>query len=51
MAAETAVTPPWRNVFTKPDSKRLSMIAVDEAHCIFEWFASERVIILQVLIR
>ena len=50
MAPETAVTPPWRNVFTKPDfKKRLSMIAVDEAHCIFEWFASEHVIILQVI--
>ena len=38
MSPETAVTPPWRNVFASPQfQQRLSLIAVDEAHCIFEW--------------
>lgn len=41
MAPECAVSTPWRNVFMNQDfNKRLSVIAVDEAHCIFEWFAS-----------
>ena len=37
MAPEIAVNPPWRNLFTKPGfSERVSVIAVDEAHCIYE---------------
>ena len=39
MSPETAVNPPWRNVFTDAEfQQRLALIAVDEAHCIFEWW-------------
>ena len=38
MSPETAVNPPWRDVFQSAEfRKRLSLIAVDEAHCIAEW--------------
>ena len=34
MSPETAVTNPWRTVFT---SANLALVAIDEAHCIAEW--------------
>lgn len=38
MAPETAVSPPWRMVFGCPVfQEHLAVIAVDEAHCVFEW--------------
>lgn len=41
MSPETAVTLPWRNLFTNAEfQQKLCIIAVDEAHCIFEWLGS-----------
>ena len=38
MSPEIAVQPPWRNVFCTPFFKKhLTLVAVDEAHCIPEW--------------
>jgi hypothetical protein len=38
MSPETAVKPPWRNIFQTPHFKKvLALVAVDEAHCIPEW--------------
>ena len=38
MSPESAVTQPWRGIFTTPKYKtNLTLVAVDEAHCIFEW--------------
>lgn len=38
MSPEIAVNPPWRNIFKTPVFKeRLSVLAIDEAHCISEW--------------
>jgi superfamily II DNA helicase RecQ len=35
MSPETAVKPPWRNIFQTPHFKKvLALVAVDEAHCI-----------------
>lgn len=39
MSPEVAVRPPWRNLFQSSFFKEnLALIAVDEAHCIAEWF-------------
>ena len=39
MSPEHAVAPPWRNVFGSPlFKKNLAVVAVDEAHCIPEWY-------------
>ena len=35
MSPETAITAPWRVLFRE---KRIAVVAVDEAHCILEWF-------------
>ena len=41
MSPETAVAAEWRKVFTNAYVKlKLTLIAVDEAHCITEWSAS-----------
>lgn len=38
MSPEIAVQPPWRNIFQTPHFKKhLTLVAVDEAHCIPEW--------------
>jgi len=38
MSPETAVDPPWRELFSKPVFQQNAvMVAVDEAHCIHEW--------------
>ena len=38
MSPETAALPPWCGVFLDKDfRKKLTLIAVDEAHCIAEW--------------
>ena len=42
MAPETAVSPPWRNLFSTPVFKEnLAIVAVDESHCIPEWFGQK----------
>ena len=39
MSPETATNHPWRQLFSmKSFPRRLTLIAVDEAHCIAEWF-------------
>ena len=35
MSPETAISEPWRRSFTE---RRIVLVAVDEAHCILEWF-------------
>ena len=41
MSPEIAVRPPWRNIFSTPFFKEhLTLVAVDEAHCIPEWLGS-----------
>ena len=38
MSPEKAVQSPWRNIFQTPYYKKhLTLVAVDEAHCIPEW--------------
>ena len=37
MAPETAVSPPWRDLFSTVFKEMLAEVAVDEAHCISEW--------------
>ena len=42
MSPEVAVVPPWRNIFKSPVFREnLCLVAVDEAHCITEWYASQ----------
>lgn len=39
MSPEVAVNPPWRNILRAPHFKEhLALVAIDEAHCIPEWF-------------
>lgn len=39
MSPETATNHPWRQLFSmKSFLRKLTLIAVDEAHCIAEWF-------------
>ena len=39
VAPEVIIHPPWRGIFGYPLFKQhLCLIAVDEAHCISEWF-------------
>ena len=39
MSPESAVSPPWRGIFESPVFKKnLAVLAVDEAHCISEWY-------------
>lgn len=41
MSPEFAVRPPWRSIFRSEFLKNnLAIIAVDEVHCIPEWFGS-----------
>ena len=35
MSPESAVVPPWRGIFV---SHNISLVAIDEAHCIPEWY-------------
>ena len=38
MAPETAVSSPWRDIFsTALFQRNLVLVAIDEAHCISEW--------------
>ena len=38
MSPETAISRPWRGLFGESHFKaNLIMVAVDEAHCIYEW--------------
>lgn len=49
MSPETAVSRPWRGLFGEPHFKsNLIMVAVDEAHCIYEWlvFLEENILSL-----
>ena len=40
MPPEVAVYPPWRNIFRNSSFKeKLAVIAIDEAHCIPEWYS------------
>ena len=42
MSPEAATTRPWRKIFEEEYFKaNLSLLAVDEAHCITEWSVSE----------
>ena len=42
MSPEAATTRPWRKIFEEAHFKaNLSLLAVDEAHCITEWSVSE----------
>ena len=51
MAPETAVCPPWREIFKSPFfSNNLAVVSVDEAHCIHEWLVSYGVQIPSLLI-
>lgn len=44
MSPETATTQPWRDIFTASYVKEnLVLVAIDEAHCISEWFVKSRV--------
>ena len=39
MSPEHAVTPPWRRLFGSEYYKRhLAVVAIDEAHCIVDWW-------------
>ena len=39
MSPEAAATKPWRELFKSPMfRKHLVLLAVDEAHCISEWY-------------
>ena len=41
MSPETATTAPWKQLYNEPFIKQhLVMIAIDEAHCIYEWLVS-----------
>ena len=41
MSPETAVKPPWRELFSNAlFQQNAVMVAIDEAHCIYEWFSS-----------
>ena len=43
MSPEIAVVPTWRNIFKSPVFREnLCLVAVDEAHCITEWYASQQ---------
>ena len=43
MSPEVAVVPPWRNIFKSPVFRsKLCLVAVDEAHCITEWYGSQQ---------
>ena len=38
MSPESAMTRPWRKIFSEPFFKsNLTLLAIDEAHCITEW--------------
>ena len=38
MSPETAISPLWRAVFTADYVKKnLTLVAIDEAHCIVDW--------------
>ena len=42
MSPEAATTRPWRAIFGEAYFKtNLSLLAIDEAHCITEWSVSE----------
>ena len=36
MSPETAVKPPWRELFQMPFQQNAVMVAIDEAHCIYD---------------
>ena len=41
MSPETAATGPWKHLYSEQFIKQyLVMIAVDEAHCIYEWLVT-----------
>lgn len=43
MSPEVAVVPPWRNIFKSPAFREnLCLVAVNEAHCITEWYGSQQ---------
>ena len=44
MAPETAVSPPWRDVFaTTLFQRNLALVAIDEAHCISDWLVQHSI--------
>lgn len=48
MSTESAVSHPWRSLFSSKLAKeKLALVAIDEAHCIYEWFCVSNNILLQ----
>ena len=49
MSPESAISLPWRNIFRSPYfEENLALVAIDEAHCIPEWYEYSSVIAASV---
>lgn len=41
MSPEIAISNPWRDLFSS--KLQLSLLAIDEAHCVYEWLVSIKI--------
>ena len=50
MSPEIAVVPPWRKIFKTPCfHENLCLVAIDEAHCIAEWYVANYLTVFAVV--